>query len=203
MASDMDFEILKMIENGSMPYFTLSYDNTPLLKEDDKLSKYYSVAYDIWFDDLVEVYGALNEVLGSLQTEKIVDHEFISGSRIPDEDELIADTEAVEAAKEAETKAAAELAEKLARAEALAKRLGTTVSTTTDEGNDDPNAGLITSGQSAEELEAENATKYVVDDGTIVRVTYGDGTVFILNYNRFPVSVDGVTVDALGYVITK
>ena len=200
MASDMDFETLKMIENGSLPYFTLSYDNTPLLKEDDKLSKYYSVAYDIWFDDLVETYGDLNEILGSLQTKKIVNHEFIAANRIPEDAEIAADTAAVEEAKAAEAAAAKALAEKLAKAEALAKRLGTTVDTALEDDSDDANAGLITSTLTAEELEAENAVKYVIDDGTVVRVTYEDGTVFILNYNRFAVSVDGQTIDAVSYV---
>ena len=62
------------------------------------------------------------------------------------------------------------------------------------------NAGLITSTLSAEELEAENAVKYVINDGTVVRVTYEDGTVFILNYNRFAVSVDGQVIDAVSFI---
>jgi hypothetical protein len=200
MASDMDFETLKMIENGSLPYFTLSYENTPLLKEDDKLSKYYSVAYDIWFDDLVETYGNLNEILGSLQTKKIVNHEFISANRVPEDSEIAADVAAVEEAKAAEAKAAADLAAKLAKAQALANRLGTTIEAISEDEDDQSNAGLITSTLTAEELEAENAVKYVINDGTVVRVTYEDGTVFILNYNRFAVSVDGQTIDAVSYV---
>ena len=48
MAGDVDYDLLKAIENGAGIYFILSYDNTELLKEDFKLSKYYSVRYDIW-----------------------------------------------------------------------------------------------------------------------------------------------------------
>ena len=203
MASDMDFEILKMIENGSMPYFTLSYDNTPLLKEDDKLSRYYSVAYDIWYDDLVETYGTLNGIMADLQTEEIVNHEFIEGSRIPDADELEADAKAYDDAVKAETDAAAALEAKLAKAQALADRLGTTAEAVTEDEEEDTNAGLITGTQSSEEIKAENETKYVINDGTIVRVTYSDGTTFVLNYNRFAVSVDGQTVEALSYIQTK
>ncbi len=203
MASDMDYEILKMIENGSMPYFTLSYDNTPLLKEDDKLSRYYSVAYDIWFDDLVETYGTLNGIMSELQTEKIVDHQFVEGSRIPDADEIEADTKAYDDALKAEQDAATALAEKLAKAQALANRLGTTAEAVTEEKEEDANAGLITGNQSSEEIAAENAIKYLINDGTIVRVTYENGTVFTLNYNRFPVTVDGQTIEALSFIQTK
>ena len=56
MAGDVDYDLLKAIENGAGIYFILSYDNTELLKEDFKLSKYYSVRYDIWRDELVQRY---------------------------------------------------------------------------------------------------------------------------------------------------
>jgi hypothetical protein len=39
-----------------------------------------------------------------------------------------------------------------------------------------------------------------MDDGRIVKVTYEDGTSFILNYNYYDVIVDGVEVDSYGYV---
>ncbi|MBR6514200.1 MAG: hypothetical protein IKT46_05125 [Clostridia bacterium] len=190
MASDMDYETLKMIENGSLPYFTLSYDNTPLLKEDDKLNRYYSVAYDIWFDDLVTTYTNLNDILGSLQDKKIVNHEFVMGQRVPEEGELEADSAATEAAKENDA-----VSEKL---NAMVEALETPELNETQDGSD--NVGLETTDQTEEVPEAEKAGKYDIDDGTIVRVTYEDGTVFILNYNKFAVTVDGVTVNGLSYV---
>ena len=141
--------------------------------------------------------------MAELQTEKIVNHEFLGGSRIPDEDELIADAEAYDEAVKTEEAAAAALAEKLARAEALAKRLGTVAETVTEDESDNDNAGLITGNKTSEEIAADNATKYLINDGTIVRVTYENGTSFILNYNRFAVSVDGQTIEALSYLQTK
>lgn len=87
MAGDIRYEVLKCIENGAYMYFILSYDNTEILKEDEQLSKYYSIRYDIWYDDVVSLYKELNEILEPLQTERIVDHEFLIGERIPDEDE--------------------------------------------------------------------------------------------------------------------
>ncbi len=141
MAGDIRYEVLKCIENGAYMYFILSYDNTELLKEDELLSKYYSIRYDIWYEDVVELYKELNEVLEPLQTKKIIDHEFLIGERIPDEDEVV---------------------------------------------------------------DTANPEKYVtMDDGRIVKVTYEDGTTFILNYNYFAVTVDGVSVDAYGYVKTN
>ncbi len=138
MAGDIRYEMLKCIENGAYMYFILSYDNTELLKEDVLLSKYYSIRYDIWYEDVVELYKELNEVLEPLQTKEIVNHEFLIGKRILDE---------------------------------------------------------------GEKVDLENPDKYTtMDDGRIVKVTYEDGTTFILNYNYFAVTVEGVNVDAYGYV---
>jgi hypothetical protein len=48
--------------------------------------------------------------------------------------------------------------------------------------------------------EADKSKLVTVDDGRIVKVTYEDGTTFILNYNYFDVTVEGVTVESYGYV---
>ncbi len=139
MAGDIQYEILKCIENGAYLYFILSSDNVELLKEDEYLSRYYSIRYDIWKEDTVELYKELNSVLSGLQDKEIVGHEFLIGERIPEEDEV--------------------------RTEA-------------------------------------NADSFVTaDDGRIVKVTYEDGTTFILNYNYFAITVDGHTVDAYGYLL--
>ena len=41
MEGDIDEAILHSIENGAYLYFTLSYDNTNRLKEDERTSQYY------------------------------------------------------------------------------------------------------------------------------------------------------------------
>ncbi len=94
MEGNIDYAILKAIENGAALNFILSYQNTNNLKNDVDLSKYYSVMYDIWFEDVVAIYKEVNAVLAGVQTSTIVEHKFIEGSRIPDDDELIADAEA-------------------------------------------------------------------------------------------------------------
>ena len=92
MEGDMQYAILKAIENGAAPYFILSMDNTEILKEYQDLSKYYSIRYDIWKDDISSAYNTLNGVLGDVQNKYIIGHEFLEGGvRIPDADELESD----------------------------------------------------------------------------------------------------------------
>ena len=233
MASDTKYETLKMIENGALPYFTLSYDNTALLKEDNALSKYYSVAYQIWKDDLVDTYNNLNDLLSGVQDATIVNHEFLDGERIPDEDEIQADADA-KAEAEAEAKEIADkAAERLERARKLAARKGGQVIVEEEEpdstledleeflGDDEPkdtedekSEGEKAEGENAEgeeEIEAvegvtskkedqANVSKYAVESGSIVRVTYSNGVSYIINYNRFAVTVEGYEIEGLGFV---
>ncbi len=91
MEGDMQYAMLKAIENGASPYFVLSYRNTDSLKEDSYLSKYYSIRYDIWKEDLISAYDTLNEALGDVQDKYIIDHEFVEADRIPDIDEIESD----------------------------------------------------------------------------------------------------------------
>ena len=97
MEGNLDYAFLKSIESGAAMKFILSYRNTNKLKEYEKLSQYYSVNYDIWFKDgtgdLVTMYNKLNDVLADVQTSIIIGHEFIEGTRVPDDDELILDAE--------------------------------------------------------------------------------------------------------------
>ena len=91
MEGNIGYSMLKAIENGSGLYFILSYDNTELLKNDVQLSQYYSVRFDIWFDELADRYNDVNKVLKDLQLKLIINHEFLIGERIPDADEIEAD----------------------------------------------------------------------------------------------------------------
>lgn len=91
MEGNIGYAMLRTIENGAAPFFTLSYQNSALLKDDWYYNKYYSVRYDIWYDELVEIYKELNSALRDVQTKVIINHEFLIGERIPDEDEIEAD----------------------------------------------------------------------------------------------------------------
>ena len=82
-AGDGEYQLLKAIENGSLLYYMLIYQNSNLLKEDEELSKFYSVRFDIWFNTIVEQYGMLNSAIGDLQLYNLVDHDFLTVERIP------------------------------------------------------------------------------------------------------------------------
>lgn len=88
MEGDISEAVLKSIENGADPFFMLSYQNTTLLKSDKELSKYYSVSYEIWKDQLVEVYNTMNEAVGGLQNAYITDHAFVAGKRVATAEEV-------------------------------------------------------------------------------------------------------------------
>ena len=81
MASNIDREILKIIENGAAPYFTIAYSNSSVLKEDYNYDKYYSIDYEICKDQIIEKYKILNEALADLQTATITDHMFLDAVR--------------------------------------------------------------------------------------------------------------------------
>lgn len=94
-AGDSSFQLLKSIENGALLYYMLIYQNSNLLKEDEELSKYYSVRFDIWFNSVVDQYNMLNSAIGDLQLYNIVDHNFINGERVPMDYEIEASVDAL------------------------------------------------------------------------------------------------------------
>ena len=112
MEGDIQYAMLKAIENGASPYFILSYQNTQALKEYYDLSQYYSIRYDIWKNDIADVYNTLNNVLYDVQDKYITNHEFLEGNRVPDADELEADILAEYQAKLEAEKNAAEILQK-------------------------------------------------------------------------------------------
>ncbi len=97
MEGDANYAMLKAIENGAALYYIMSYRNTAELKEFSQLSQYYSVNYAIWKNDVIDQYNELNSILADVQTKLIIDHEFLSGTRVLDVDELIAEMEAANA----------------------------------------------------------------------------------------------------------
>ncbi len=219
MAGDINYETLKIIENGSAPYFLLVKQNVAELKESG-YSEYYSVSYDIWRDDLIAKYKELNEALSSVKYEPIMNHEFLIGERVPfdyeKEADEIAEKEAAEAKakKEAEDAAKKEKAAKLAqrKAEEAGQSSGTPLTDTTTT----PATGTTTStddmttteptGEGTEGTTEDGGykyTKYTSDNGLIVRVTYANGDSFILNYNSFTVTVEGYTIPAISYIKIK
>jgi len=202
MAGDINYEILKIIENGAAPYFILLYQNTAKLKEDVSLSKYYSISYEIWFEDLIENYNTLNGALKDVKYSAIENHEFIEGVRIPTERELELVLEQKQAALDAKNEAAAAKAAKAEKAEQRKKLQAEAAGQEYIPTAVAPTAPVETVATVDLEQEILNP-KYVINDGTIVKVTYANGTYFILNYNSFAVRVGGVTIEPLSFIKAK
>lgn len=190
MEGDVQYAILKSIENGASLYFTLCYDNTSALKENEEYNKYYSVSYDIWKDDMVKYYAEVNELLADLQTSTIVDHDFVPAVRTIVEGEVILTDAELEEQKQKEEEAAAKAEREQKRAELLASRGETATSSGGDRDNN-ANTGAT-------------ETQVDVESGSVILVKYDNGTTFVINYNSYAVdaTVDGETIniDALGYV---
>lgn len=207
MAGDIDYQILKSIESGAGVYFTLSYQNTKLLKESEEFNKYYSVGFDIWYDDLVEAYSILNEAIGDCQTSTIDGHEFILGERVPTEEELEADRLEVEQALIEQAEADEIKYQKaLKKLRLEARKSGRDpLAVTLDK--EEYLASIAMTEKKEEVTEGYVRTKYTTDEGKIAVVTYSNGVKFILNYNSFDVTVElegkTYTVEGLGFVKIK
>lgn len=113
MEGNLSYAFLKSLESGAALNFLLSYQNTETLKENEMTSKYFSIRYDIWMNDLIDMYDELNDLLQGVQTSRIDQHQFVSADvettqidngdgtktlvyknytvRVPDADELEAD----------------------------------------------------------------------------------------------------------------
>lgn len=76
---DFEYSVLKAIESGASPYFILSYrhENTSELKSFTDFSKYYSIRYNIWKDDLFDTYKKLNDALKTVKYDTITEHEIL------------------------------------------------------------------------------------------------------------------------------
>ncbi|MEO3946631.1 DUF5696 domain-containing protein [Gorillibacterium sp. CAU 1737] len=70
---DLSKQLLRSIELGTAPHFLWSYEDS----SDLKLTRYddrFASTYTNWYDQAVDMYKKADEVLGKLQTKKIVDH---------------------------------------------------------------------------------------------------------------------------------
>ncbi len=93
MEGNVDYALLRSVENGASLKFILSYRNTEKLKEYTDTNMYYSVRYDIWLSDLVARYNEINALLKGVQLSTIEQHIFLDGQRIPDNDEILGDAQ--------------------------------------------------------------------------------------------------------------
>ncbi|MBE6608611.1 MAG: hypothetical protein E7633_08655 [Ruminococcaceae bacterium] len=200
MQGDINYEILKIIENGASPYYILVMQNSSELKEDSFYSDYYSIDFKNWYADIVETYGIINEALHDLQTETIKSHDFVVGTRVLDEDEQkfqLAEYDRQYSEYSAK------------REEALAVYLKK-VAFAESQKLEAEAAGIEYTGEEIEPFEYEefvydNPMDIEIDDGSIVYMTYSNGVSFILNYNAFDVTVviDGATYEVGAFSFGK
>lgn len=193
MEGDISQSVLNAIENGANLFFTLSYQNTQELASDEFWSKYYSISYDIWKDDVKKYYDILNGAMSDVQDAYIVDHDFLAAVRVPDADEAAADA-AIKAEYDALVAAGqAEMQKKYDLAVARANRLGTAKPNAKDYRYVAPEAPDLT-------------TKYATQQGSVVYVEYEGNVGFVLNYNSFTVSAtltDGTVIEVEPYGFAK
>lgn len=85
---DVQYEILKSLENGAALYFLLSYQNISEIKSAYMmgLNENYSVAYETWASEVIKNYKTLNDAIGNLQTAQITDHDFLTAFRMDSAD---------------------------------------------------------------------------------------------------------------------
>ncbi len=192
MAGDIDYELLKAIENGASMYFIFSYQNTDKLKENILYQKYYSVEYKTWAEkELAERYNYLNTAIADVQDKLIIDHEFITGTRVLTPEE-IAQLEADKLKQEEEKKENETTTPDADAPDADAPDADVPETEVPDV--DEPETEAPD--EETEEIDLDN----LVDNGKIVKVTYEGGKVFVLNYNNYKVEVDGQEIDALGFI---
>ncbi|MEJ6951465.1 DUF5696 domain-containing protein [Natronospora cellulosivora (SeqCode)] len=66
--------ILRTIETGANPYFTMTYQN-PFILKDTVYDHLYSVYYQDWLEETVEFYDKTNLFLRDLQGQVIINHQ--------------------------------------------------------------------------------------------------------------------------------
>lgn len=79
LANEQDFQynLLKHIEYGASPRFSLGYASSSEVKETE-FTHLYSINYEGWLEYASDMYAELNDVLKSVQTEIMVDHTILA-----------------------------------------------------------------------------------------------------------------------------
>ncbi len=205
-SGDVQYEVLKSLENGAALYFLLSYQNSNELKNAYAmgLNENYSVDYQTWKSDVVKYYNQLNGAIGSLQTAEITGHGFVPAYRVDANTANYFFTQSgvtrqnlvdVTAAYESVMEEVDRLRFQSRETEANLLLYGDASLPATDPVNQRSEVTLRNNFNTATEradLEAAFSAKYAVDN--VVSVSYtsanGDVTEFYINYNSYDVAVE-------------
>lgn len=74
LSSNWKEAMLKAIEYGEMPYFTLNYEDGSVMKRGYIYDEIYSLKYDDWRETAIEVYSTINEAMKQLRNVPISAH---------------------------------------------------------------------------------------------------------------------------------
>jgi hypothetical protein len=193
MSGDVQYAVLKSIENGAAPYYFLVYDHATDLRTSKDLSDYYSADFSSWFTkptdatvkdtSIQTTYKTINEAIGSLQDASIVAHDFYTAFKLDANEAAILFAEYNTAVKALESaKTAYEKAAKETEANKYSGRL----------------ADYITAERTAKTAylaaveKLDNVASLVERNnvGGVVSVTYKSATAektFYINYNNYEV----------------
>ena len=78
LSSDIDRDVLKCIEYGSIPYFMFGFGDGSILKDAFIFDAVYSVNFQLWKDKAAEIYFNINKALSEVQNVPIANHEQIA-----------------------------------------------------------------------------------------------------------------------------
>ncbi|MFA9456303.1 DUF5696 domain-containing protein [Halalkalibacter sp. AB-rgal2] len=70
-------QLLKALETGSNVYFKWFYEDSSIVKETE-FDDLFSMNYQVWLDDAIEMYQEVNQVLNEVRTEVITTHEKVA-----------------------------------------------------------------------------------------------------------------------------
>jgi hypothetical protein len=196
MSGDVQYAILKAIENGAAPYYFLVYDHATDLRTSKDLSDYYSADFKSWFEkptdssvkdtSIQTTYKTLNEAIGGLQNATITSHNFYTAFKLDANEAAVLFNEynsAVAALENA--KAAYEAAAKATEDNKYSGRLADYISA----------ERTAKAAYLAAQTRLENVGALITrnDVAGVVSVTYTDGAVsktFYINYNNYEVTFE-------------
>ena len=196
MSGDVQYAILKSIENGAAPYYFLVYDHATDLRTSKDLSDYYSADFKSWFEkptdssvkdtSIQTTYKTLNEAIGGLQNATITNHNFYTAFKLDANEAAVLFNEYNAAVAALETaKAAYEAAAKATEDNKYSGRLADYISA----------ERTAKAAYLAAKTRLENVGALITrnDVAGVVSVTYTDGAVsktFYINYNNYEVTFE-------------
>ena len=191
-SGDIQYDVLKSLENGAALYFLLSYQNSNEFKSAYMmgLNENYSVNYNTWRNDVVKYYNQLNGAIGSLQTATITDHGFVKAYRADEKTAnfIFAQSNITQQkfadAKQLYFDAVAEVDREIENRDPAAAKKAYAKETSYQR--------VYTTTLATAELETSFSDKETISN--VVYVTYtddnGKNTTFYINYNTFDVAIE-------------